>query len=412
MSGASFYSTVVIQLARLGDLAQTWLLLSGLMRKNGPNSTALVVDSRLAELAGLMVGPDNIVAVPVGDLLPRFAAGGPATGWRWAAAMKRTLSAFAADVVVNLNYHSPAAIIGEAIPAAERRGVRWGDAKAGIPSDPQVRQLFQANSGMRRGARHISDIWNEYGDGAFSSEYWQPIPLPDDLVCRGSSVIESAGINDAEAVIGLITGSGLEARSQPVSYMARIVSELSSVTPLILIGSQKEARTAEDILDCAQASPARVVSLCGRTDNFTTLAGVLSRCRLVIGVDTGPLHLSAMMGNRCLGIYYGSMHFRETGPYGPGNVVIIPDDPDYPCHERDMEAHPERFVAAVPADAVVNTARWILLDEPVKQRPDVRIYRSMFQMDGLGWIDDVYYALSENNRVLQDSRVIVDNQTI
>jgi heptosyltransferase-1 len=45
------------------------------------------------------------------------------------------------------------------------------------------------------------------------------------------------------------------------------------------------------------------------------LAGILARARVVIGADTGPLHLAAALGTRVIGLY-GPTDPRRNGPYG------------------------------------------------------------------------------------------------
>jgi heptosyltransferase I len=55
--------------------------------------------------------------------------------------------------------------------------------------------------------------------------------------------------------------------------------------------------------------------------NFRELAVLFRRARLVIGGDTGPLHLAAALGTPVLGLY-GPTNPARNGPYGQlGNIV-------------------------------------------------------------------------------------------
>jgi len=49
--------------------------------------------------------------------------------------------------------------------------------------------------------------------------------------------------------------------------------------------------------------------------NLRELAAMLRDARLVIGGDTGPLHLAAALGTRVVGLY-GPTSLRRNGPYG------------------------------------------------------------------------------------------------
>ncbi len=380
------YATVVVQLARLGDLAQTWPLISRLKESAGSGQTALVVDSRLAPLADLMVGKGNTLPLSLNAGLKEFTTGGLREAWRNAARLKRTLTGGSHGRVVNLNYHPVTAALAEAIPAARHLGARWRDVKAGRPSDNQTRRLFEVNTGLRQGTKHLSDIWAEYADNDTPLECHQPLKLPLDIIETGGGIIRNAGVKSVDAPVAIIIGSGLRCRSLPLDRLINITTALSREAPVILIGSASEARTGEDVVGAVRGDHEPVASLCGQTDDPAVLAGVLGCCGLVVGVDTGPLHMAAMAGTRCLGIYYGSMNFRETGPYGSNHVVITPDDQDYPCHEREMEANPAAYRDSIPSDEIIRTARQMMgADDNHDSGRQVRIFESFTTVEGLAW---------------------------
>ena len=52
------------------------------------------------------------------------------------------------------------------------------------------------------------------------------------------------------------------------------------------------------------------------------LIALIERCEVLIGSDTGPLHLAAALGKKVIG-FYGPTDPLRNGPYGEGNVVII-----------------------------------------------------------------------------------------
>jgi heptosyltransferase-1 len=56
------------------------------------------------------------------------------------------------------------------------------------------------------------------------------------------------------------------------------------------------------------------------------LLAVLRRASVVVGGDTGPLHLAAALGRPCVGLYAPPPHSlngaARTGPYGAGHRVV------------------------------------------------------------------------------------------
>lgn len=67
------------------------------------------------------------------------------------------------------------------------------------------------------------------------------------------------------------------------------------------------------------------------------LTGALGRCDVVVAADTGPLHLAATAGTRCVALF-GPKDVARYGPRGHGGVeheVLFADVPCRPCTRRD-----------------------------------------------------------------------------
>ncbi|MGK0154007.1 MAG: ADP-heptose:LPS heptosyltransferase [Neolewinella sp.] len=66
------------------------------------------------------------------------------------------------------------------------------------------------------------------------------------------------------------------------------------------------------------------------------LAGTMQKCDVVVAADTGPLHLAAAVGARCVALF-GPKNEHRYGPRGHGNVqheVLFHDVPCRPCKRR------------------------------------------------------------------------------
>lgn len=80
-----------------------------------------------------------------------------------------------------------------------------------------------------------------------------------------------------------------------------------------------------------------------------TLASFLARCDLVVGGDSGPLHLASALATPVVGLYGPSDPLRN-GPPGPGGRVVWAGVPCAPCWKRSC---PDRTcMASIDLDQV------------------------------------------------------------
>ena len=78
--------------------------------------------------------------------------------------------------------------------------------------------------------------------------------------------------------------------------------------------------------------------------NLDELLAVLRRASVVVAADTGPLHLAAALGTRCVGLY-GPTMVERNGPYGRGH--------------RSLES-PDQTMASLAIDPVLRAVVEIL----------------------------------------------------
>jgi ADP-heptose:LPS heptosyltransferase len=106
---------------------------------------------------------------------------------------------------------------------------------------------------------------------------------------------------------------------------ARMLAD--GVTP-VLIGSEPEAAIAGEI--------GSAVNLIGQTD-LPTLAALAHRAAFAIGNDTGPMHLAAAVGCRCIVLFGGASNPALTAPRAPdgtwSTVLRAPDLADLPVEQ-------------------------------------------------------------------------------
>lgn len=131
---------------------------------------------------------------------------------------------------------------------------------------------------------------------------------------------------------------------------------------VVVIGTEPERWLVEAVL---QAMRAEAWNLCGRL-SLSGLAGVLARCRVFVGNDSGPLHLAAAVGAATVGVYWcgnlitaGELMRARHRPLISWRLtcpVCGADTMRAPCDHRVS------FVADVAAEEVIAAARELYTD--------------------------------------------------
>ena len=108
-------------------------------------------------------------------------------------------------------------------------------------------------------------------------------------------------------------GTGAANKLWTISGWAEVVDNLSAEGwAVALTGSTAERSLTEAI---ASASTGKPLNLAGQTASLAQLTWVLDQAHIVLGVDSGPLHIAAALGKPTLHLY-GPSDERIWGPWG------------------------------------------------------------------------------------------------
>lgn len=127
---------------------------------------------------------------------------------------------------------------------------------------------------------------------------------------------------DSVNKVGLFLGASAKAKRPNASFWAALVNELHgrNLRP-VLFGGPVEKDLGAAVVRHAKA-PA--LNLCGKLglEEFSAIGQTLG---LFITPDTGPMHLAAWSGLKCLNLSMGNVNPWETGPFSPGHFVLRAD---------------------------------------------------------------------------------------
>jgi ADP-heptose:LPS heptosyltransferase len=184
-------------------------------------------------------------------------------------------------------------------------------------------------------------------------------PGPEDL--RSASRI-LADVGGKTGYLCLHPGAGAPVKLWREEAFAQVGDTLARDYgfEVIITGSAAEQQLAMSIAEQMEHKP-HVIA--GQT-NLGQLAAILADCRLVIGVDSGPLHLAVSQGVPTIHLY-GPVDHRTFGPWGDPrrHVALVSDRQCVPCQRLDyrldeLDDHP--CVRSIPVARVLEAAHRLL----------------------------------------------------
>jgi heptosyltransferase-2 len=146
---------------------------------------------------------------------------------------------------------------------------------------------------------------------------WRP-SLPEVLRAEGRELLASQGVWPSMTV-GLAPGAAWgESKRWPAARFGQLAEALhgGGMCPVVVVGPGEEQLARE-----VAASAALPVPVVGTRVDVAGLAGVLSHLAALVGNDSGPMQLAALLGVPVVALF-GPTNPLRTGPRGRGSAVV------------------------------------------------------------------------------------------
>jgi lipopolysaccharide heptosyltransferase I len=161
--------------------------------------------------------------------------------------------------------------------------------------------------------------------------------------------------------VALVPLSRWPSKNWPVESYGRLARQLQDRlgAMIYLMGGPGVEETAACGVIATQLVADRVMNLAGRT-RLVEMGGWLQGMDLVIGNDSGPLHMAAATGTPVLALF-GPTDPVRSGPYGGGHRVLAPPEGVCRgCRQRICRRHDGACLAAVTVERVLESAESML----------------------------------------------------
>ena len=229
------------------------------------------------------------------------------------------------ELVLNLSIQEKAAALAGRVKAEAKLGpVRTEDGARYVHGDWQLYR-----TALVRNNRYNRFHWAELNG-------LDAVPFADIAATRFSRPRTLTGSNK----VGLFLGASDPAKRPAAPFWAALVDELHGhgLRP-VLFGGPAEKALGEEV---ARLAKGPALNLCGTLglDEFGAVGQTLG---LFITPDTGPMHLAAWTGLKCLNLSMGNVNPWETGPFAPGHYVLRADldcaKGCWQCTKDSLECH-------------------------------------------------------------------------
>jgi ADP-heptose:LPS heptosyltransferase len=193
--------------------------------------------------------------------------------------------------------------------------------------------------------------------GARTADLEPRLPVTDgDLAKAGGAVQKAEG-----PLIALHPGAGDPRRRWPPEKFAAVGDALAGAgAHVAVVGIEEDRPLISGVVD---AMSHEAHNLCGQL-SLRGLAGILSRCAVVVSNDSGPLHLATAVGAATVGIYWGPNLITAGPPTRDRHRPVLSWRLNCPvCGANLFDGaceHTASVVADIPTEEVTNYALELL----------------------------------------------------
>ena len=333
---------LVIRLSSIGDIVHTLPAVAALGRAHPQAEIHWAIENRFAPL--IESNPFVSRMIRLDTLTWRKNA---TSGQTMAEIMKaiEAIREYPYDAVIDFQGLMKSAIFARLSHSQQRIGLdsKW-------LREPLAAMLYTHRVSPRDSAHIIEINLSLVGPLDARSSKWE-FPLPENPEDKEAvqQRLQSLGIRD---FIIINPGGGWKSKRWPPASYAELAAELAARTPvdILVTGSQEEKVLAEEII--TRAGTPRTKWFPSTLLQFIALA---RQAKLLIGGDTGPLHLAAAVGTPIVAIF-NSNDSRNTpernGPFNPADLVLAsPRKTGRTAHSKHAE-----YLEGVSIGAVLDAA--------------------------------------------------------
>jgi lipopolysaccharide heptosyltransferase I len=292
---------LIARLSHIGDCVLTLPMLTALRRAMPSAFIAWAVEAPSHQLLSLHRDIDELVLIPRGWMTsPRK--------WR---SIRNELKRHRFDIAIDPQGITKSAVLGWLSGAKRRIGVtgRWG----------RELSVYLNNEKIEPIREHVCDRSLELLGllGIQEREAVFNLPVCSDSLAKMKQFVQSRCSSQRFALVN--PGASWPSKrweTERFAAVAQYLDETHTLKSIVTWAGQEEQDMARTIVSVAPKA-----AIMAPKTSLRELAALSCLSEFFVGCDTGPLHIAAAMGCRCLGLY-GTTRPTESGAYGLQHIAV------------------------------------------------------------------------------------------
>ena len=312
---------LIIQLTRMGDGAQTLPVLK-LLKKQKPESMVTLLCVK--EFSGIFSRTsffDRLVTVPAAEIA-RMRGG--VVAFEGLENYPELLEPY--DSVVSFTHNGIGGFFSGVVEAKSKSGLVHCELPL-VRSD-QAKYVFASQRCRVENLFNIVDMHSAMA-GLSSEPVENYMRVGDEEIRVAQSLLAVNGLRGKGRLVAFQLGANTLHKAWPPERFAAVAKRLMlrPEIEIVLLGTGDEKALASSMKVNLELP---VIDLVGKT-GISELLGILKQCSILLSNDTGTIHLAAAAGIRTVGLFFSTVYFGETAPYGAGHAVLQAELPCSPC---------------------------------------------------------------------------------
>ena len=197
--------------------------------------------------------------------------------------------------------------------------------KLGIPGSPELRKILKLP--LPNEVERLLNLLKGYGIRSSGVRF--DLPFTKDVKEKCNRIIEKLKIPKNKPWVGIAPFTKQPAKQWPIERFLEVARYLiKKGTVLLIFGGKSEEIKGEKFVGQVEEN---AFNLCGKLSVLES-AYMLKMCKFLVTNDSGPMHLAAAVGTKCVAIFSAHNYPGQWEPHGEGHIILRKDVDCSPCY--------------------------------------------------------------------------------